>query len=86
MSAVLAAAGFVWNIGFFQLVFPYLAGALTTYVIQHRLQMESEKRENQRQNYELMRDKIYGPIFQGTSVLLEKVLKFETITYPILVD
>lgn len=83
ISTVLAAAGFVWNIGFFQLVFPYLAGALTTYVIQHRLQMESEKRENQRENYELMRDKIYGPIFQGTSVLLEKVLEFEITTYPI---
>jgi hypothetical protein len=73
LSSLFAAIGFLWSIGVLQLVFSFLAGSFSTYIIQHRLQMESEKRTTKRENAILMRDTIYGPIFKGVSNILEDV-------------
>lgn len=44
VSWIATTASFLWNIGALQIVFSFLAGAFTTYVVQRRLQLESEKR------------------------------------------
>jgi hypothetical protein len=74
-SALFATIGFIWSVGILQAIFPYLAGAFTTYFVQHRLQMGSEKRERKRENYDLMRDKVYGPIFMQIGKILEACKK-----------
>ena len=51
-TTVLSALSFIYNLGVFQFLFPYLVGAFTTYFVQHRLQMGTEKRERKRENYE----------------------------------
>lgn len=73
LSTIFAALGFLWSIGFLQLIFTFLTGSFATYVVQHRLQTESEKREIKRENALEMRDEIYGPIFMELSKILENV-------------
>lgn len=69
LSIVFAVLGYIWNIEVLKFPFTFLAGVFTTYVIQHRLQIEAEKRKIKRE----MRDKVYGPIFMGVSDMLERV-------------
>ncbi len=64
---------FLWNIGALQIVFSFLAGAFTTYVVQRRLQMESEKRKRKRTRAITLRKSIFGPIFVGLNEILERV-------------
>jgi len=73
LSTIFAALGFLWSIGFLQLIFTFLTGAFTTYIVQHRLQIESEKRKIIRENALELRDEIYGPIFMELSTVLENV-------------
>lgn len=85
LSTLLAAIGFLWSIGFLQLIFTFLTGAFTTYVVQHRLQVESEKRKIKREDAIIMRDKVYGPIFMMASEILESMEQvrespWETVT------
>lgn len=78
LSSVLATLGFLWNIGVLQLIFSFLAGSFTTYLVQRRLQVESEKRRIRRENAIIMRKNIYGPMFKGLSEILEYV---ESVQY-----
>ena len=73
LSSVFAALGFLWSIGALQLIFSFLAGSFTTYVVQRRLQIESERRRIQREDAITMRDKVYGPIFREMSEILESM-------------
>ena len=77
-STIVAILGYLWNIGFVQLVFSFLAGSFSTYLIQRRLQVESEKRRISREHRVLMRDKIYGPLFEAMSQSLEKTQEIES--------
>ena len=65
--------GFLKQIEFLQFVSSFLAGVFTTYVFQHRLQIESEKRKIKREDAITMRDKVYGPIFREMSKILESL-------------
>jgi len=65
----LAIPGYVFDIEVWKFISPFLAGIFTTYVIQFRLQMESEKRKRRRE----MRDSIYGPMFREVSEILESI-------------
>jgi hypothetical protein len=71
ISALAATLGYLWNIGFIQLIFSFLAGSFSTYLIQHRLQIESEKRRIAREHGILMRDSIYGPLFKALNQALD---------------
>jgi len=73
LSSVFATLGFLWNIGALQLIFSFLAGSFTTYVVQRRLQMESERRKIEREDSITMRDKVYGPIFREMNEILESM-------------
>jgi len=73
LSSVFATLGFLWSIGALQLIFSFLAGSFTTYVVQRRLQMESERRKIEREDAITMRDKVYGPIFREMSEILESM-------------
>lgn len=73
LSSIFASLGFLWNIGALQFIFSFLAGSFTTYVVQHRLQIKSEKRKTKRENALVMRDEIYGPIFMEVSEILKSV-------------
>lgn len=86
LSSVFATLGFLWSIGVLQLIFSFLAGSFTTYVIQRRLQMESEKRKISRENAIVMRDTIYGPIFKDLSEILESVKLVDRWDWDILGD
>jgi uncharacterized membrane protein len=44
VSVVLDYLAFVWKIEFMQFVLTFLAGSFSTYVVQHKLQAESEKK------------------------------------------
>ena len=70
---ILSYYSYLENIEFLQVASTFLAGAFTTYTIQHRLQVESEKRRIKRENDIIMRDKIYGPIFREMNKGLESV-------------
>jgi len=70
-SALAVVLGYLWSLGLLQLLFSFLAGSFSTYLIQHRLQIESEKRRIFREHRILMRDKIYGPLFQAMNQALE---------------
>lgn len=70
---ILSCYSYLENIEFLQVASTFLAGAFTTYTVQHRLQVESEKRRIKRENDMIMRDKIYGPIFREMNVGLESV-------------
>jgi len=72
-STLAATIGYLWNIGFIQLMFSFLAGSFSTYLIQHRLQIENEKRRIAREHGILMRDTIYGPLFQALNQALERI-------------
>jgi len=72
-SYVLAYVGFSMQVESLQFIFSFLAGAFTTYVFQHRLQVEFEKRKIKREDAITMRNKIYGPIFREMSMSLESV-------------
>lgn len=73
LSSVFATLGFLWNIGTLQLIFSFLAGSFATYLVQRRLQVESEKRRIRRENAIVMRKNVYGPMFKGLSEILEDV-------------
>lgn len=73
LSSVFATLGFLWSIGVLQLIFSFLAGSFTTYVVQRRLQIESERRRIRRENAVLMKHTIYGPIFKDLNEILESV-------------
>jgi hypothetical protein len=75
-SALAATLGYLWNIGFIQLIFSFLAGSFSTYLIQHRLQIESEKRRIAREHGILMRDSIYGPLFKALNQALDWIVNF----------
>lgn len=77
ISSVIAGLSFIYNLGVLQVLFPFLAGAFLTYVIQHRLQLESENRAIRRQDYDLMRERIFGPLLKQTSLLMDSVRNFE---------
>lgn len=73
VTYILAYYGFLEQVGFLQFLSSFLAGAFTTYVFQHRLQVELEKRKIRREDAITMRDKVYGPIFREMSEVLESV-------------
>jgi len=73
VSTVAVVLGYLWSIGFIQLMFSFLAGSFSTYLIQHRLQVESEKRRIYREHEILMRDTVYGPLFQAMNQILERL-------------
>ena len=73
ISSLFAVLSYLWDIGFLPSVFSFLSGAFITYVVQHRLQMESEKRKNEREHAILMRDKVYGLIFMEVTKLMENI-------------
>ena len=77
VSALAATLGYLWNIGFIQLIFSFLAGSFSTYLIQHRLQIESEKRRIAREHGILMRDAIYGPLFKALNQALDWISDFK---------
>jgi hypothetical protein len=81
LSWIATTASFLWSIGALQIVFSFLAGAFTTYVVQRRLQVESEKRKIKRENAISMRDKIYGPIFEELSEFLESVRSVQDLSW-----
>lgn len=70
---LLAYYGLQEQIEFLPPILFFLAGAFTTAVIQHRFQVEFEKRKIKREDAITMRDKIYGPIFREMSKSLESV-------------
>jgi len=72
-SAFAVVLGYLWSLGLLQLLFSFLAGSFSTYLIQHRLQVESEKRRISREHGILMRDKVYGPLFQAMNQALERL-------------
>jgi len=72
-SAVGIFIGFLWNVGLIQLVFSFLAGSFSTYFIQNRLQLQAEKRRIERDHRILMRDKIYGPLYEVSNEVLTKL-------------
>lgn len=72
-STLAAFFGFLWNIGFVQLAFSFLAGSFSTYLVQHRLMTESEKRRIAREHRILMRDEIYGPLLQVLKLASKQV-------------
>jgi hypothetical protein len=72
-SAVVIFIGFLWNLGLLQLVFSFLLGSFSTYFIQNRLQIQAEKRRIERDHRILMRDKIYGPLYEVSNVVLNQI-------------
>jgi hypothetical protein len=72
-SAVVIFIGFLWNLGLLQLVFSFLAGSFSTYFIQNRLQIQAEKRRIERDYRILMRDKIYGPLYEVSNLILSQI-------------
>ena len=76
-AIVLTIFSYQYNLEVGKFVFPFIAGIFTTYVIQHGLQRETEKREINRQNFRLMRERIYGPILKYLSLLLKSVKDVE---------
>jgi hypothetical protein len=79
VSALAATLGYLWNIGFIQLIFSFLAGSFSTYLIQHRLQIESENRRIAREHGILMRDSIYGPLFKALNQALDWIGDFRDV-------
>jgi hypothetical protein len=73
VSVLLDYLAFVLKIEFMQFVLTFLAGSFATYVVQHKLQAESEKRESRRKSVLVMRNRIYGPLFMTLSDILEDV-------------
>lgn len=73
LSSFFVAVGFLWDIGFLQIISSVLAGSFTTYLVQYRLQNASERRREKRENVILMRDEIYGPLFESLNEILEKL-------------
>jgi len=73
LSSFFVAVGFLWNIGFLQIISSVLAGSFATYFVQYRLQNASEKRRVKRENVILMRDEIYGSLFELLNEILEKL-------------
>lgn len=59
----------------------FLAGAFLTYLIQHLLQIESEKRRRIREHDIEMRKEVYGPIFKEISCVLETTNEAPDIGY-----
>jgi len=76
LSSIMVTIGFLWSIGVLQLVFSFLTGAFTTYFVQRKLQMDSEKRKIRRENIIQLREKIYGPIYEQLCGFLQKLLYF----------
>jgi DNA gyrase/topoisomerase IV subunit A len=70
---ILTILSYHWNVEVGKFIFAFLAGVFATYVIQHRLQRETEKREVRRQNFSLMRERVYGPILKNISLILKSV-------------
>lgn len=77
VSAIMAALSWLWNIGPLQLLFSFSTGALFTYIVQARLQDRAEKRQVARQNFALMRETIYGPLFGEINQISEDLKSFE---------
>jgi len=75
-SSVAAFLGYLWNIGFLQLIFSFMAGSFSTYFIQRKLQVESEKRARAREHAILMRDEVYGPLFRAFDAILSGLENF----------
>lgn len=71
ISSSLAIASYIWNLGILQSIFSFMAGAFITYVVQHRLQIDAEKRKEKREHAIVMRDNVYGLIFKEVSKILE---------------
>jgi hypothetical protein len=85
ITYLVAYYGFLNGVEFLQFVSAFLAGAFTTFVFQHRLQVESEKRKIGREDAITMRDKVYGPMFMMVSEILESMERvsespWETVT------
>jgi hypothetical protein len=78
-STIIVFLGYLWNIGMIQLIFSFLAGSFSTYLIQHRLQTQAEKRKAEREHQILMRDKIYGPIYEAFNITFERLKAGPTI-------
>ena len=73
ITFALAYYGYREQVEFLQFFSSFLAGAFITYVVQHRLQIESEKRKIKKEDAITMRDKVYGPIFMMISEILESM-------------
>lgn len=76
-STIMVALSWLWNIGFLQLLFSFLTGSLTTYIVQVRLQDRAQKRQSTRSNFVLMREVIYGPLFKQTNQISEDLKSFK---------
>ena len=70
---VLTIVSYNWSFEIGKFAFTFLSGVFTTYVIQFRLQRDAENRKIKKQNYDLMRERIYGPILKHISLLLKSI-------------
>jgi hypothetical protein len=77
ISAIGAALGYLWNIGLLQLLFSFLAGSFSTFLVQHKLQIESEKRTIARDHAIMMRDELYGPLFEALNCARDKITEIK---------
>jgi hypothetical protein len=74
LSVIIAiSASYAWNFILFQGVFSFLAGSFSTYVIQRKLQVSAEKRKYERGYKRAMRERIYGPSFEGFTLTLNRL-------------
>jgi hypothetical protein len=83
LSIISVIAGYSWNIIELQVIFSFLAGTFSTYLIQHQLQLETEKRINNKDNNLLLRDEIYGPLYEATNNAFGRIETAEEINPPV---
>ncbi len=77
ISAVLAALSYLSNIGALQILLSVITGAFVTYWVQSRLQVRQEQRKLARENYEMMRDNVYGPLFKSANLLSQDLKAYK---------
>lgn len=79
VSIILTILGYHFNIEVMKFIFAFLSGVFTTYVIQFRLNTESEKREIIRKHKLTMKKKIYGPIFEELNLILDMIQSTQSV-------
>lgn len=83
ISVILVVVGYILDIVVLQVTFSFLAGAFSTYLIQHWLQLETERRTIKRENKILLRDKIYGSLFEAATEALTRLKSGQEMSPPI---
>ena len=78
VTCIIAAivAAYILNSVVFQIIFSFVAGSLSTYVIQRRLSIQAEERKSKREFNRLMRDNFYGPIYERLGKVAVNVKAF----------